>query len=247
MLHIKLKGNRCKQYVDLMYISDLFWLGKKVRHFNHADKYNFIQLTFPIGCFLCFFFCWLCFRFILMIPVCLYYAVLYFPCSLAITFWERLIAWLSSVWYILVFCHFSICHLGSGVVLICIDSWSLPTFKDLIGFHYDLGYDPQTRRRSWRSGIYILWYTFSPHDKDSGEISSVQEPSCFLVYVAAFHMCHGLVCDVWLWHFPDILTYFFVHFHLFIAQSELMGEHLHQNAVHQFTTWRCIWEWYNDC
>ena len=51
MLHIKLKGNRCKQYVDLMHIPDFFGLGKKVRHFNHADKYILIELTVPIKCF----------------------------------------------------------------------------------------------------------------------------------------------------------------------------------------------------
>ena len=58
--------------------------------------------------------------------ICLFHIVLPVSCSLVVTFGERtdLLALLS---VLLCFCHFPIRCPGSGGVLDCIDSWSLPS------------------------------------------------------------------------------------------------------------------------
>ena len=52
-------------------------------------------------------------------------------CLFVVTLWspvgEEPTSWLSWMWRCLVFCHFPIRCPGSGVVLDCIDSWSLPS------------------------------------------------------------------------------------------------------------------------
>ena len=77
--------------------------------------------------------CFFCGSFLLFVfRVC--HAVLSVHCSLAL--WspveKGLTSWLSCMWCFLVFCHFPMWCPGSGVVLDCIDSWSLPSFLLLL-------------------------------------------------------------------------------------------------------------------
>ena len=79
-------------------------------------------------------FCFLCFVFDML--SCLFIAALWSPVE------KKLIFWLSSVWCFIVICRFPIWCLGSGVVLDCIDSWSLPpylqSFHTVVKYVYDL-------------------------------------------------------------------------------------------------------------
>ena len=60
--------------------------------------------------------------------ICLCHIVLSVSCSLAVTCWKGLTSWLSCMWRFVIFCHLSIRCPGSGVLLGCIVSWSLPSF-----------------------------------------------------------------------------------------------------------------------
>ena len=62
--------------------------------------------------------------------VCLCYAALSVPCNLVITCWEK--ASLLAVF--LCSCHYFIWCSGSGVVFICIDSWSVPSSFYYVGY-----------------------------------------------------------------------------------------------------------------
>ena len=54
--------------------------------------------------------------------------------------------------------------------------------SESIGFGYGLSdSDTQDGPRCWRKGIYILWLTSTTRDKDSGERSRTQEPSCMII------------------------------------------------------------------
>ena len=59
---------------------------------------------------------------------CVFHAFVSVPCYLVGTCWERadLFSIVCGVW--LCFYHFHMWYPGSGVVLDCIDSWSLPPF-----------------------------------------------------------------------------------------------------------------------
>ena len=50
---------------------------------------------------------------------------------------------------------------------------------DLIDFGYGLS-DTQDGLRCWRTGIYLLWITSSPHDNVSGERSRTLGHSCLM-------------------------------------------------------------------
>ena len=56
---------------------------------------------------------------------CLFTAALWSPIG------KELTSWLSCVWLFIVFCHFSMWCPGSGVVLECVGSWSLPPYLHL--------------------------------------------------------------------------------------------------------------------
>ena len=62
----------------------------------------------------------ICFVFVMLSN--LFIAALWLPAVKGLT------SWLSCVWCFTVFCHFPMWCPGSGVVLDCIDSWSLPSF-----------------------------------------------------------------------------------------------------------------------
>ena len=65
----------------------------------------------------------LAFVFVFAILFFLFLAALWSPAGKGLTSWL-----LSCMWCFLVFCHFPIGCQWSGVVLDCIDSWSLPSF-----------------------------------------------------------------------------------------------------------------------
>ena len=61
-------------------------------------------------------------------------------CLVDITWIKKLTSWLLLVMFILIFmwfCYFPICYPGTGVVLDCIDSWSLLCFLHLLPFFDD--------------------------------------------------------------------------------------------------------------
>ena len=79
-------------------------------------------LAVPRRCFFCRSFLSFVFR------VCLCHTVLSVPCSHVVTCWERTdLLYLLCVMFYLCFSHFPLRCPGSGVILDCIDSWSLST------------------------------------------------------------------------------------------------------------------------
>ena len=64
----------------------------------------------------------LCFCFVFFMLSCLFIAALWSPAGKGLT------SWLSCMWFFLVFCDFPMWCPGSDVVLVCIDSWSLPCY-----------------------------------------------------------------------------------------------------------------------
>ena len=84
-------------------------------------------------------FYYLCFMFVFVMLSCRFLAALCSPVVKGLT------SWLSHMSYFLVFCHFPIWRPGSGVVLDCIYSWSLPSslHKELTIWTW-----PRSERRS---------------------------------------------------------------------------------------------------
>ena len=55
----------------------------------------------------------------------------------------------------------------------------LIVLSEFVVFSYDLS-NTQDEIRCWRNGIYILWLTISPCDKNSGERPRAHEPCCLM-------------------------------------------------------------------
>ena len=72
----------------------------------------------------------------------------------------------------------TICTPSKCQTLNCADKFILVELSKLIVFGYDLD-DTQDGVRCWRIGIYILWLTSSPFDKNSSERSRAHGPFCF--------------------------------------------------------------------
>ena len=120
-------------------------VGALLNWFKPSSK--IFLLTVPRQCFFCgsFVLFLSCFVILSCTSVCW---------CLVITCWERADL-LALVCDHCLFVTMSLSHWypGSGVVLYCIDSWSLPSF---LLFNFDL-YDTQGELRGWRNGTYVLW------------------------------------------------------------------------------------------
>ena len=125
-----------------------------------------------------------------MFHFCLYYAVLAVPCSFVVTCWERayLLALLCVMF--LVFCHFPIWCLRSGVVLDCIESWSLPSIVTSFVLIYSV------HMLAHAATFSSSWEVFDRMTYDCQDILLMSLIFCF---------CHNLivckkVIPVRMWH-----------------------------------------------
>ena len=130
----------------------------------------YVLLNVPRRCFFCGSFLLFMFR------VC----QLYCHCSLVVTCWER--AYLLALLYVMFSCgfwHFLVWCPGSGVVLDCIDSLSLPS--SLFFFSFNL------LNQCRLIYIYTNYLKASPHSNISNcnsnleKFSKVTEPACRLL------------------------------------------------------------------
>ena len=95
-------------------------------------------------------FCYLCFVFVML--SCLFIVALLPPAG------KRLKSWLSCVWCFLCFCHFPMWCPGSGVVLDCMDSRSLPLTFVMIKLYQNPEYSKLLTRDDSRQTLSDFEY-----------------------------------------------------------------------------------------
>ena len=119
-------------------------------------------------------FCYLYFMFIFIMQSCLLLASLLSPAG------KGLISLISCVLCFSCCCHFPIWCSGSGMVLDCIDSWSLSS-----SLH-------------WKATTSSIWL-----------FCLACLPGVSWLLCDSSSRCCGFVCNLWLWYFLIILTYYF--------------------------------------